>query len=138
MSEKKALIFAVIVLAVFTYGLWYLSNAQAQSLPANLPTASCSRLHTLHGEKLWKHYLWHLCNENRAKYVRIAAVVYRESRWNPGAANPSSSARGLAQFLSIWYNGRWHFDPLNPILSLRIMVYVWNRPSLGGEGNWAL
>lgn len=112
--------------------------AHASELPPNLPKVTCSTLNHLKGEKKWRHYLWHLCNEKRAKYETICGVVQRESRWNPRADNPSSSAAGLPQFLATWYNGRWHFDPYNPILSLRVMVYVWNRPSLGGPGNWGM
>lgn len=138
MSEIKVTIAVAVVLFIAVLGLLFVFDAEAQTLPENLPSASCSRLNHLSGEARWKHYLWHLCNGNREKYVRIAAVVQRESRWCATADNPSSSSAGLAQFLSGWYDGRWHFNPYNPILSLRVMVYVWNRPSLGGEGNWRL
>lgn len=136
MFYAKILLFFGLVLIIGYLALTAL--AHASELPTNLPKAECATLNHLQGEKKWKHYLWHLCNENRAKYVRVACVVSRESRWNPKAANPSSSARGLAQFLSSWYSGRWHFDPFNPILSLRVMVYVWNHPSLGGPANWMM
>ena len=137
-DEKKIVIIAIISWLVFL-GVWlFVPPAEAQSLPKNLPESHCARLKHLNGKEKWKHYLWHICNKNRAKYLRLSGVVFRESRWNPRAANPSSSARGLPQFLSSWYSGRWHFDPYAPILSLRVMVYVWNRPSLGGAHNWGL
>lgn len=138
MFYAKILLFIGLVLLLFGIAFWGASRAEATTLPKNLPTSHCSRLNHLTGVKKWKHYLWHICNENKAKYERICRVVFRESRWNPRAANPSSSARGLPQFLSSWYNGRWHFDPHAPILSLRVMVYVWNRPSLGGSANWGI
>lgn len=138
MFYAKVILFFALVLMLFVLAFTGASKAEAQELPKNLPSSHCSSLNHLSGQKLWKHYLWHLCNENQAKYLRISSVINRESRWNPRAANPDSSARGLAQFLSIWYSGKWHFNPCNPILSIRVMVYVWNRPSLGGEGNWAL
>jgi hypothetical protein len=136
--EIKVFAAIAVILGISAIGLWWVSSSEATQLPRHLPKATCSRLHHLHGKALWKHYLWHLCNENRAKYVWISSIVQRESGWNPNAKNPTSSAAGLAQFLSIWYDGKWHFNPYDPILSLRVMVYVWNHPSLGGAGNWAL
>jgi len=45
-------------------------------------------------------------------YGYLKAVSWCESRWNPGARNPSSSASGLFQFLypSTWDTTpyRWH------------------------------
>jgi hypothetical protein len=65
------------------------------------------------------------------------ATVAGESHWRAGAANPSSSARGYAQFLSGWYAGRWHFDPRNGALNLRVFYYVVTHPrSTGGWANW--
>lgn len=136
MFYAKSILFigAVVVLGF----LAITALAHASELPSNLPKTECSTLNHLQGKEKWKHYLWHLCNEDSAKYLRISKVVFRESRWNPRADNPYSSAAGLPQFLSSWYNGRWHFDPYAPILSLRVMVYVWNRPSLGGPANWGM
>lgn len=133
MFYAKSILFigAVVVLGF----LAITALAHASELPSNLPKTECSTLNHLKGKEKWQHYLWHIC-DSKEEYVRISNVVFRESRWNPRAANPSSSARGLPQFLSSWYNGRWHFDPHAPILSLRVMVYVWHRPSLGGSANW--
>jgi hypothetical protein len=136
MFYAKILLFIGLVVIIGYLAL--AAAAHAGQLPANLPKAECSTLNHLQGKEKWQHYLWHLCGEDKAKYVRISSVVFRESRWNPRSANPYSSARGLPQFLSSWYNGRWHFDPTSPILSLRVMVYVWNHPSLGGPSNWGM
>lgn len=46
------------------------------------------------------------------------AIAWRESRFDPYAANSHSSARGLFQLMSGWYSGewgrRWGIGPFNP------------------------
>jgi len=43
-------------------------------------------------------------------------VINRESRGDPRAKNPTSTASGLFQFLSSWWLGRW--DPFDPVKSM--------------------
>jgi len=47
-------------------------------------------------------------------------ILYRESRGNPRAKNPSSTASGLLQFLAFHWDGsgKWRFDPFNPRAAL--------------------
>lgn len=58
-------------------------------------------------------------------------VVHRESRGDPEAANPYSSASGLLQFLSFWYAGDnaygWSFNPESPRQSLAYGLKLWRR-----------
>jgi hypothetical protein len=46
--------------------------------------------------------------------------IARESRGNPRAKNPSSTASGLLQFLAFHWDGsgKWQFDPYNPRAAL--------------------
>lgn len=107
-----------------------------QRLPSPLPSSSCSSLSngSLHGRALWRHWVWHL---RRAEYGRICATIQGESRWDPAAEN-SSGYSGLMQWGSAWYAGRWHFNPHDPVLSIRVMVYVLRHPhETGGWSNWA-
>lgn len=53
-----------------------------------------------------------------AEWAALAAVVNRESGWNPNAANPTSSARGLFQMMTSIYG------PL--------------QPTVQGQANWGL
>ena len=107
------------------------------SLQEVLPHPTCSLLHALKGEKLWRHYAWHI---DKRDYKWICAVIEGESGWDPHAYNRSSGATGLVQFLAGWYDGRWwpyHFDATNPILSIRAMVVILRNPAkYGGRLNW--
>lgn len=132
MRHAKAIAFAV-VLSVCSF--WHIPAAAATRLPAHLPKTTCHRLLDMHGKEKWKHYLWHIAGKD---YIRISQVIQRESGWNPHAVNPASRASGLPQFTPTWWNRLWVFDPTAPILSLRVMVYVWQHPSFGGSKNWAL
>jgi hypothetical protein len=105
-------------------------------LPSPLPTSRCSNLHndSLHGKALWKHWIWHL---RRSEYTRICNTITGESRWDPTAENSGGYA-GLMQWGSAWYAWRWSFNPHNPVLSIRIMVYALRHPhETGGWSNWA-
>ena len=109
-------------------------QALANDLP-KLPTSKCSLLHngSQHGKQLWKHWIWHL---RRSEYTRICNTFAGESGWDPTAENSAGYA-GLPQFGTAWYNGRWHFNPHNPVLSIRVMVYMLRHPeSTGGWSNW--
>lgn len=44
------------------------------------------------------------------------SVIHRESRGDPRAKNPASTASGLFQFLSSWWLGKW--DPFDPVKSM--------------------
>lgn len=57
------------------------------------------------------------------------AIIQCESRGDPTATNPVSSASGLWQFLRGWYTGRWSsvvgsFNPFNPVASMRAAAIV--------------
>lgn len=41
-------------------------------------------------------------------YSYMKGISFRESRWNPNAKNPSSSAAGLFQFLDTTWAGSWN------------------------------
>jgi hypothetical protein len=41
-------------------------------------------------------------------YSYMKGISYRESRWNPYAKNPSSTASGLFQFLTSTFYGGWN------------------------------
>jgi hypothetical protein len=41
-------------------------------------------------------------------------LIYHESRGNPTADNPRSSASGLFQILRGWWDGEWNLDPFVP------------------------
>ena len=47
-------------------------------------------------------------------------IIHRESRGDPRAKNPSSTASGLLQFLAFHWDGsgKWRFDPYNPRAAL--------------------
>jgi len=128
---RRAIVVLLLTAALGTY----VATAKASTLPSPLPDAKCSTLTngTLHGKALWKHWIWHL---RRFEYNRICNTIYGESRWDRYAHN--GTYKGLVQFGSSWYAGRWHFDPYNPVLSIRVMVYVLRHPdTLGGWSNWA-
>lgn len=60
-------------------------------------------------------------------YDYMLAISYRESRWNPLAKNPSSTASGLFQFLtSTWAN--------TPYAGRPIFSAKWNALAAG----WAM
>lgn len=70
--------------------------------------------------------------ENVDAALRIIAC---ESHGNPNAANPTSSARGLFQFLSGWYSGAWGypaFDPYDPDANVQAAAWL----SKGGS-DWS-
>jgi hypothetical protein len=51
-------------------------------------------------------------------------VMYRESRGDPRAKNPVSTASGLAQFLAFWWDGS---DPsIRAIFKKHRLAYPWN------------
>ena len=63
------------------------------------------------------------------KVDEALAIIWCESRGDPVARNPVSSASGLWQFLKGWYSGRWSsavgvFDPLDPVQSMRAATIV--------------
>ena len=125
---RCALLAAALAVAVLTFS----APALAADLPSPLPTSTCSTLHHLTGKALWKHWIWHL---RPGEYGRICRTVDGESGWNRWAHN--GTYRGLVQFGAPWYAGRWHFDPYNPVLSIRVMVYMLRHPgATGGWSNW--
>jgi len=63
----------------------------------------------------------------------LMAVIARESGGDPRAANPTSSAAGLLQFLSLWWAGRW--NPFEPRAALRHGYLAWRA---AGWQPWAL
>lgn len=68
----------------------------------------------------------------------LMAVVYRESRGNPQARNPSSGAAGLLQFMPQWYTGQWSFpafDPYNPKVNLKMGLRLYKQQ---GWTPWSL
>jgi hypothetical protein len=62
-------------------------------------------------------------------------VIDRESGGSAHAANPASSARGLTQQMSIWWNGKWHYDPFNPRLNLYYAHRIWH---MEGFAPWSM
>ena len=72
------------------------------------------------------------------KVDEALAIIWCESRGNPDATNPASSASGLWQFLKGWYTGRWSpvvgvFDPFDPVASMRAAVIVSDYGTNCGE-----
>lgn len=54
----------------------------------------------------------------------LMSIMYRESRGDPNAKNPSSTASGLAQFLAFWWDGS---DPsIAAIFKKHRLSYPWN------------
>ena len=64
----------------------------------------------------------------RAEHVDDAlAVMACESGGDPNAANPTSSARGLFQFLQGWWSGAWGypaFDPYDPVANVEAAAWL--------------
>lgn len=142
MTRRTDALYAVfiLILIIVALAIWAAGNtvagASGTHLPKPLPTTSCSRLTngSLHGKALWKHWIWHL---RRSEYRRICSAIAAESHWQPSAENSAGYA-GLPQFGRSWYAGRWHFDPHNAVLSIRVMVYVLRHPKkTGGWSNWS-
>ena len=57
------------------------------------------------------------------------AIIWCESRGDPTARNPVSSASGLWQFLRGWWSGKWSdmvgvFDPRDPVAAMRAAAIV--------------
>lgn len=71
---------------------------------------------------------WH-----KADIGALCYIINRESRGQAGAQNPSG-ASGLLQLMAIWYDGRWHFDPLKARLNL---LYGHKVQHLQGWSAWA-
>lgn len=74
------------------------------------------------------------------KVDEALAIIWCESRGDPSAKNPISSASGLWQFLKAWWSGRWSsvvgvFDPFNPTQAMRAASIA----SKGGSdwGHWS-
>lgn len=68
----------------------------------------------------------------------LARIIWRESTGRERAANPTSSARGLLQFMSGWYTGAWGipaFNPLDAEQNLHAGYHVWR---MQGWSPWAL
>ena len=66
----------------------------------------------------------------------IPRVTYRESRWDSKAANATSSARGIAQFLAAWGDESKRLDA---VWSVYRMVEVYKdggKPAI--QRHWAL
>lgn len=62
-------------------------------------------------------------------------IAWRESRFNPRAQNPRSSASGIFQLVRLWWDGRWHFDPFNAWLNVHYaheMVQMYGFAPWGG------
>ena len=112
-------------------------TACAQSLPPHLKDSHCPRLAKIHNETHYcKHLLRDLCGRNVALYRRMYATVKGESGWGAHAHNPSG-ASGYAQFMPSWWAGRWHFDPYNGALNIRVFYYCVTHPrETGGWSNW--
>jgi hypothetical protein len=127
-----------LAIVVVIAALLIAGTARADNLPKDLPTSHCSTLHHLHGKALWRHWIWHL---DRPEYARICATIWGESRWNPQAENSGHFA-GLMQWGMGWYQGwKWYwpfrFNPHDPVLSIRMMVYnLRHADKYGGWSNW--
>jgi hypothetical protein len=59
-------------------------------------------------------------------------IAWRESRFNPGAYNPSGAA-GLFQLMPIWYRDHWRFDPFSAYLNT---LYAHRLYLEAGWGPW--
>lgn len=68
----------------------------------------------------------------------MKGIAWRESRWNPAAKNPQSTASGLFQFLNTTWAGSW-----NPYRSISVFSAKYNAlaaayaMSLGYYSWWA-
>lgn len=98
----------------------------------------------------WAHALWKSRDESLRWRIRtpqgIVAVVFRrglatadcivwdESRWNPSAQNPQSSAAGLFQTESMWWDGASapEYPAINPYNPISDTVLAW-KMSEGGR-----
>jgi len=56
-------------------------------------------------------------------FPTLMYVIHRESRGDPNAKNPASTASGLLQFLSGWWAGKW--SPFDPKQNLRHGYKAW-------------
>lgn len=45
-------------------------------------------------------------------------IAWRESRFDPYARNPNSSASGVFQLTRIWWAGRWSFNPFSAVANV--------------------
>lgn len=105
-----------------------------------IPNPKCYTLTHSHGDRYAKHLLWHLTRKGPAKdqYKRMYVTISDESGWDAGAKNKTSTASGFAQFLSSWWARRWHWNPFNGPLNIRVFVYCIEHPrETGGWSNWA-
>jgi len=119
----------------FTLGLGA-PYARASTLPHLKPLPRCSLLRQQHGTRYDKHLLYHLAP--KGQYARMYATIQGESSWRARAKNRSSTASGYAQFLSFWWADRWHWNPFNGPLNIRVFVYCIEHPrETGGWSNWA-
>ena len=132
------------LIAVLSFGLFLgLATAPAlahQDLPhlKPIPNPTCRILQHTHGARHDRHLLWHLTCKGPAQgqYQRMYDTVSEESGWRSWAHNPSG-ASGYAQFMPEWWAGRWHWDPFNGQLNIRVFVYcVEHSRETGGWSNW--
>ena len=77
------------------------------------------------------HARWVAGGASESDAVRAVRVSWCESRHNPRAANPTSSARGLFQHLAMHWRGK--FDPFDPEASIEHGFRLWRR---SGWGPW--
>ncbi len=45
-------------------------------------------------------------------------IAWRESRFDPYARNPHSSASGIFQMTRVWWDGVYHFNPFSAYLNV--------------------
>ncbi len=82
-----------------------------------------------HGKPELHRHLKSMCKKYELDYNSIYRLIYKESQWDPTAANKNSSAKGLGQFLdSTWEDVKKHFgsnfNVLNPMHNLE--ATCWN------------
>lgn len=69
----------------------------------------------------------------RQQLPELMLIIQRESGGSPKAKNPTSTASGLLQFLSFWWQGKW--NPFDPRQNLRHGYLAWKSQ---GFAPWAL
>ena len=109
--NKKILWFAL--LAILVGFLMQAKDARSETVNRETPdirTYSIERV-----LEKWGGGQWTYLNE----------LIYRESKWNPLAQNPKSSAFGLCQFLNSTWEGEKTSDPYKQIDEC--LVYIVNR-----------
>jgi hypothetical protein len=116
-----------LLVAVFTVGLVALPHAEAQAPIKTLE----QRIKVMAPKQYAAHLVQKQWKNHDREYKCLVQLWQKESGWRPHAANPTSTAWGIPQFLnSTWVNYGYPVRPKDPQIQIKAgLRYIYKRYS---------